>query len=141
MSNPQLLKVQGCFRRENFIFKDSNRLYYFSDQLLLEPNIVSKHFSSRRFMFEISHDMLIENIKTFKEFNVAGINILRDLWAFKYTPHSIRKRLERAKLGHKTKIMPWMVRCPELVLQKYANSIKICKILLIKKNYFTGLLK
>lgn len=138
MSNPQLLKVQSCFRRENFIFKDSNRLYYFSDQLLVEPNIVSKHFSSRRFMFEISHDMLVENIKTFKEFNVAGMNILRDLWAFKYTPQSIRKRLERAKLGHKTKIMPWMVRCPELVLQKYANSIKIFIIPSILKYFFAG---
>jgi hypothetical protein len=69
-------------------------------------------------MFDISFDMLVENLNIQLEYNVAPINILRDLWAFKYLPKSVRTRLDRAKKAQKEKIMPWMVRCPEPVLAK-----------------------
>jgi hypothetical protein len=69
-------------------------------------------------MFEISYENLVENLKVFLDYKVKAINILKDLWAFKYLPSSIIARLERAKVARKEKIMPWMVRCREQVLEK-----------------------
>ena len=86
--------------------------------LNVEPTDVSKYFSTHMFMFDVGFDMIVENLKILQEYEVASINILRDLWAFKYLPKSVRKRLERARQAQKEKLMPWMVRCPEPVLAK-----------------------
>lgn len=119
LSISRLRRLQRrCFLEANHI-PHGNRIYFFSETLSVSPFIVAKYFSTHIFMFDINRSNFFANLKVFLEYNVAPLNILRDLWAFRYMPHSIRVRLDRAKEANKNKIMPWMVRCPEPILEKY----------------------
>lgn len=84
----------------------------------MEPKTVAKYLSTHMFMFRIGFEHLSDNLEVMLKYNVAPINILRDLWALRYTSKSIDVRLERAMSGQKNKLMPWMVRCPETILAK-----------------------
>lgn len=95
-----------------------HRIYYLADRLNVEPKIVAKHISTHLFMFDLPAEQLIENLDIQLKYNVASLNILRDPWAFRYSPKSIIGRLARATDGYKDKLMPWMVRCPESILAK-----------------------
>lgn len=44
---------------------------------------------------------------------IAPIDILHDLWSFRYESDVIENRLNRAKQGDVKKLMPWMIRCPK----------------------------
>lgn len=68
------------------------------------------------FMFEISIEMMIENLNILLEFGITPVNILRDLWAFKYLPSSIRARLERCQKAEKPDLKPWVIRATEEIL-------------------------
>jgi hypothetical protein len=97
---------------------EGNRVYYVSERLNLEPVIVSKYFATHMFMFEITLEMLVQNLNIMLEYKISSMSIVRDLWAFKYLPRSIRSRLERCKNGSKENMKPWMIRCTEDVLQR-----------------------
>lgn len=114
----RLLAVQNIMRKERNHIPEGNRIYYFTKRLEVDPALVCKYFSTHMFMFDIQFDMLAQNLKILMEYKVQPINILRDLWAFKYLPKSVKMRLDRAQKAQKEKIMPWMVRCPEKILQK-----------------------
>lgn len=113
-----LAACQLSIKKEKNHVPEGNRIYFFSQILNVPPTEVSKYFSTHMFMFDVGFDMIVENLKILQEYEVASMNILRDLWAFKYLPKSVRARLDRAKKAQKEKIMPWMVRCPETVLAK-----------------------
>lgn len=102
-----------------------HRVYLFSDKLEVEPKIVAKYFSRRMFMFDLTFENLMDNLNLFMQYKMAPINILRDLWAFRYSPGLIEYRLKRATDGQKDKMMPWMIRCPKTILDK---SIQISMI-------------
>lgn len=84
----------------------------------VEPKLVAKYLSTHMFMFNIPFENLTDNLDVMLKYKVAPINILRDLWAFRYTSKSIDLRLSRAMSGQKDKLMPWMVRCSENILAK-----------------------
>lgn len=67
-------------------------------------------------MFDISVEMMIENLNILLEFGITPMNILRDLWAFKYLPSSIRARLERCQAAEKLDLKPWVIRATEDIL-------------------------
>lgn len=46
------------------------------------------------------------------------MDLLHDLWAFRYAPDVIEHRLNEARLGDKKRLMPWMIRCPKEILLK-----------------------
>ena len=60
-------------------------------------------------MFEITLENMCETLGYMSKYKVAPINMLRDLWAFRYSPTVVESRLRRAEDGQKEKIMPWMV--------------------------------
>jgi hypothetical protein len=101
-----------------------NRVYFMAKRLNVDPALVSKYFATHMFMFEISYEMLLENLNLMQEYDIESIHILRDLWAFKYLPKSIRDRLERCRQAGKENLKPWMIRCPEDILE---NTLKICQ--------------
>lgn len=70
-------------------------------------------------MFTIPFDNLERILNTMIEYKIDPLCILRDLWSFRYSPKVVETRLERARLGQKDRIMPWMVRCTEKVLARY----------------------
>lgn len=74
-------------------------------------------------MFHLTYENFTENLELLLKYKVAPMNILRDLWAFRYSPKLVEARLSRATDGQKEKMMPWMVRCPEQIL---AKSIQNC---------------
>lgn len=108
--------------RERDFIPEGNRIYYLSHRLDLDPALVSKYIATHMFMFDITFEMLTENLDIMLEYKIDPVNIVRDLWSFKYYPKTIRDRLERCKQGGKDNLMPWMVRCPEDVLE---NSLKL----------------
>ncbi|XP_004534490.1 transcription termination factor, mitochondrial [Ceratitis capitata] len=118
LSVPRLRKLVSIMNRESKILSQGNRIYYISELLKVDPKIVTKYLSKRLFILEMPFDMLEQNLQHMINYNVSPINILKDLWAFRYTPKSVQLRLERAKRAKKDKIMPWMVRCPEPILQR-----------------------
>ncbi|KAL5279337.1 hypothetical protein ACFFRR_003741 [Megaselia abdita] len=122
LSLNQLQRVTKHLRDEAKIVGFDNRVYYISEKLKVPPNILTQYLSRRLFMLEMPMEFLNANLENMITYGVASINILKDLWAFRYTPNSVRSRLERAKIAQKDKLMPWMVRCPERILQR---SLKI----------------
>lgn len=130
ISSVKLNKIEKTARREFSFIPGGNRIYFLADKLNVDPYIISKVISVRNFMLDIAYDNLVENLNIFLEYRVKPENILRDLWAFRYAPNSIRVRLERVKKAEKDKIMPWMVRCTEPVLAKTLQHAIDCKALL-----------
>ncbi|XP_017116833.1 transcription termination factor, mitochondrial [Drosophila elegans] len=114
---PRLRKLVGALNSERTTMPQ-NRVYYISEKLEVSPEIVTKYLSKRLFILEMPYEMFEKNLQHMINYNVSPINILKDLWAFRYTPKSVQVRLERAKRAKKDKIMPWMVRCPEPILQR-----------------------
>lgn len=76
------------------------------------------------FMFDIDWWMVKENLEIMLEYKVEPIAILRDLWAFKYLPKSIRARFDRCISAQKTVLKPWMVRCTEEILDRSLTLTK-----------------
>lgn len=111
---------------------EANRIYYFAKRLGndVEPSLVSKYFSTHMFMFEISFEMMVENLNIMLEYRIASINILRDLWAFRYLPRSVKARLERCRKAGKKDLRPWMIRCPVEVLERTLTLSQESKSLL-----------
>lgn len=68
------------------------------------------------FMFDIQYEMMVENLNILLEFEITPMHILRDLWAFKYLPSSIRARLERCQKAEKMDLKPWVIRATEDIL-------------------------
>ncbi|XP_055848518.1 transcription termination factor, mitochondrial [Episyrphus balteatus] len=123
-------RLMISLKRESKYIPHGNRIYYISDKLNLPAFTVAKYLSKRLFILEMPFDTLDKNLHHMLNYNVSPWNIIRDLWAFRYTPKSVENRLERAKLAKKDKIMPWMVRCPENILQRsFQLSIDEDKIL------------
>ncbi|XP_022223335.2 transcription termination factor, mitochondrial isoform X2 [Drosophila obscura] len=115
---PRLRKLVTALNTEMKTIPQQNRVYYISESLQVSPEIVTKYLSKRLFILEMPYEMFEKNLQHMIDYNVSPINILKDLWAFRYTPRSVQVRLERAKRAKKDKIMPWMVRCPEPILQR-----------------------
>ncbi|XP_034475444.1 transcription termination factor, mitochondrial [Drosophila innubila] len=115
---PRLRKLVSALNAETGELSQKNRVYYISEKLEVRPEIVTKYLSKRLFILEMPYDMFEKNLQHMIHYNVSPINILKDLWAFRYTPKSVELRFERAKRAKKDKIMPWMVRCPEPILQR-----------------------
>ncbi|KAH8282600.1 hypothetical protein KR054_008624 [Drosophila jambulina] len=115
---PRLRKLVSALNAERSAMPQRNRVYYISEKLEVSPDLVAKYLSKRLFILEMPYEMFEKNLHHMIDYNVSPINILKDLWAFRYTPKSVQLRLERAKRAKKDKIMPWMVRCPEPILQR-----------------------
>ncbi|ALC39943.1 mTTF [Drosophila busckii] len=113
---PRLRKLVGALNAEKL--PQLNRVYYISEKLGVSPEIVTKYLCKRLFILEMPYEMFEKNLEHMIHYNVSPINMLKDLWAFRYTPKSVELRLERAQRAKKDKIMPWMVRCPEPILQR-----------------------
>lgn len=114
----RLQRIRKQAAREADFLPGGHRVYYLAGRLQLAPAVVAQHLSTHLFMFDLPIDQLIDNLDVQLRYNVAPINILRDPWAFRYSNRAIEARLDRAAGGHKDKLMPWMVRCPEEILAK-----------------------
>lgn len=130
VSNLVLNRTFKSVIKERKHVPEGNRIYYFSKRLEVEPALVAKYFSTHMFMFEVAFDQMQENLNIMLEFKVTSISILRDLWAFKYLPKSIRARLERCQNADKGNLKPWMIRCTEEILERTLTISQESKILL-----------
>ncbi|XP_065355869.1 transcription termination factor, mitochondrial [Calliphora vicina] len=115
---PRLRKLVAALNREANQVSNGNRVYFIADQLNVLPCIVTKYLAKRLFVLEMPLEMFKTNLQHMIKYNVEPMNILKDLWGFRYAPRAVELRLKRALLAKKDKIMPWMVRCPEPILQK-----------------------
>ncbi|XP_059618352.1 transcription termination factor, mitochondrial [Phlebotomus argentipes] len=118
MSSLALSRLVQKYEQESAQIPGKHRLYYISDRLEVEPKIVAKYLSTHQFMFYISLPSLFENLDIMMRYNIAPMNILKDLWAFRYNSVSIEFRLQRAQQAAVEKPMPWMVRCPKAIFDK-----------------------
>lgn len=122
LSLNQLQRLVKHLRDEAKVLGFDNRVYYISHKLNVPPKTLGQFLSKRLFMLEMPLEFLNANLENMITYGVASMNMLKDLWAFRYKPNSVKSRLERAKIAQKEKLMPWMVRCPERILQR---SLKI----------------
>lgn len=95
-----------------------NRSYYLAQTLQVEPFLVNLYVARRLFVLEMPWILFKANLKCMLDFNIQPLNILKDLWAFRYHPHVVKIRLEKAKKARKKEIKPWMVRCSEPTLNR-----------------------
>uniref|UniRef100_A0A182VU96 Mitochondrial transcription termination factor n=1 Tax=Anopheles minimus TaxID=112268 RepID=A0A182VU96_9DIPT len=119
----QLKKIVNNLNNEQLGPINTNRIYYFSDNTGFKPSEVTEQFARRTFMFRIPKDSFLANLKLFME-HMNREDILADLWAFKYSPGIVAERIARAKEVRGKKLMPWMVRCPDVVLEKSLQLTK-----------------
>ncbi|KAI8121145.1 hypothetical protein FF38_02565 [Lucilia cuprina] len=115
---PRLRKLVSALNREYNQVTHGNRVYFIAEQLNVPPSIVTKYLAKRLFVLEMPLDMFKTNLQHMINYKVEPMNILKDLWGFRYAPRAVEIRLRRALQAKKDKIMPWMVRCPEPILQK-----------------------
>lgn len=83
----------------------------------IEPCIITQFISRRVFLLEIPFEIIQQILQILLKY-IAPMDILHDLWAFRYAPDVIELRMNQAKLGGKKKLMPWMIRCPKNTLLK-----------------------
>lgn len=95
-----------------------NRIYYLADKLQLEPILITEHVVKRLFILKIPLEIFKINLQTMIDYNIEPLNILKDLWSFRYTPQLVETRLSRARLAKKDPVMPWMIRCPEDIFER-----------------------
>ncbi|XP_040169043.1 transcription termination factor, mitochondrial [Anopheles arabiensis] len=119
----QLKKIVNNLNNEQLGPVNTNRIYYFADSTGFKPGEVTEQFARRTFMFRIPKDSFLANLKLFLE-HMNREDILADLWAFKYSPGIVAERIARAKEVRGKKLMPWMVRCPDVVLEKSLQLTK-----------------
>ena len=118
VSTRDLAKVQKRILKEKNQIPEGNRIYYFSKRLDVEPIVVSKHFATHLFIFDVPIDQLVENLNVMFEYKISPDNILCDLWAFNYLPKLVRSRLERSKKSGLGELKLWMIRCTEEILER-----------------------
>ncbi|XP_037026192.1 transcription termination factor, mitochondrial-like [Bradysia coprophila] len=121
VSKSKLLKLKKLAEREETIVPKKHRIYYISDAMNIEPCIVTKFIAERLFVLTEPFAMIDQNLQVLLKY-IAPIDLLHDLWAFKYSADIIEERLKRAREGNKEKCMPWMIRCTD---KKLSTSIKI----------------
>lgn len=126
----ELIKVKRKMLSETDYIPEKNRIYFFSNRLNVEPSVVSRHFASYLFMFQIPFNQLVENLNVIQGYNVSHENILCDLWAFNYHPSLVRKRLGRCQKSQLGTLKLWMIRCKESILKR---SVELAQE---KKNVF-----
>ncbi|XP_049301358.1 transcription termination factor, mitochondrial [Anopheles funestus] len=119
----QLKKIVNNLNNEQLGSINTNRIYYFSENIGFKPSEVAEQFARRTFMFRVPKDSFLANLKLFLE-HMNREDILADLWAFKYSPGVVAERIARAKEVRGKKLMPWMVRCPDVVLEKSLQLTK-----------------
>ncbi|XP_058819377.1 transcription termination factor, mitochondrial [Topomyia yanbarensis] len=118
----QVLKIVRYMNNEQ-LPKGNNRIYHFADRTGIDPAVVANQFARRTFMFRIPKQSFIENLELFAT-NMSCEDVLADLWAFKYSPAVVAERIARARAVRGKKLMPWMVRCPDAVLEKSLQLTK-----------------
>lgn len=118
----QLTKIVKTMNNE-CLPNGSNRLYHFADKTALSVEEVAAQFARRTFMFRIPNRSFVENLDQFIA-HMDSDDVLADLWAFKYSPAVVAERIARAKEVRGKKLMPWMVRCPDTVLEKSLQLTK-----------------
>lgn len=69
-------------------------------------------------MFVRNFDHLAKNLTIFLEYGIKPANLLRDIGIFSHTEEYIMPRLERVKAANITKVMPWMIKCMDNVLER-----------------------
>ncbi|KAJ6639694.1 Transcription termination factor, mitochondrial [Pseudolycoriella hygida] len=133
VSTAKLLKLKKRAKREEDFVPNKHRIYYMSSvmnvravtgiekYLKIEASIVAKFISQRLFVLDIPFETLDNALNLLLRY-IAPMDILKDLWAFRYPLEQIEDRLILAQQGQKNKLMPWMIRCPE---SKLLKSIKI----------------
>lgn len=118
----QLTRIVNTMNNE-WLPNESNRIYHFADKTGLPAAEVATQFARRTFMFRIPKESFMENLDQFIA-HMDSEDVLADLWAFKYSPAVVSERIARAKEVRGKKLMPWMVRCPDTVLEKSLQLTK-----------------
>ncbi|XP_052866857.1 uncharacterized protein LOC128272994 [Anopheles cruzii] len=119
----QLKKIVHNLNNDQLESDSTNRIYYFADCTGLAADDVAAQFARRTFMFRIPRESFVDNMQLFMQ-HMNPEDILADLWAFKYSPAIVAERIARAKQVRGKKLMPWMVRCPDVVLEKSLQLTK-----------------
>lgn len=79
---------------------------------------VSQYFATHKFMFDIDFKVLQKKLEILKEYDIASINILRDLDVFQRSLNVILSRLQFIRSKDIKIIMPWMIKCLQHVLDR-----------------------
>lgn len=96
-----------------------NRCYYLAETLKVEPFLVNLYVARRNFILEMNWNAFKANLQSMLDFNIEPLNILKDLWSFRYHPQVVRMRLQKTKSARKKRIKPWVVRCSEPILKRF----------------------
>ncbi|XP_055643160.1 uncharacterized protein LOC129779610 [Toxorhynchites rutilus septentrionalis] len=102
----------------------TNRIYHFADKAAANPTDVAIHFSRRTFIFHIPQKYYLQKLDLFLR-HMDCKDIFGDMWVFKCSLKTAAKRI--AKMRQETpdrKIMPWMVRSPDIPLERTLQLTK-----------------
>ncbi|GAB0094434.1 Transcription termination factor, mitochondrial [Sergentomyia squamirostris] len=105
----------------------SHRVYYLSDCLEVEPEIISKHSSMNQFIFTRPFAKLSEILNLMMKYGIEKEDIAKGFQAFKRSSETVELRLKVLKEMEVEKPMPWMTFCSEAQFQRFLKIFKANK--------------
>uniref|UniRef100_A0A1B6IH65 Uncharacterized protein n=1 Tax=Homalodisca liturata TaxID=320908 RepID=A0A1B6IH65_9HEMI len=119
----QLMKHTVRISKEISCLDGTNRITYFALFVKCKEKQACDVFMKYTFMLALRLDSMKEILLMLTEQGVQTEDLLHDLWLFRYSPQFISARikyLDHIRAREKCKIIkPWMLRCPEPVLNRY----------------------
>jgi hypothetical protein len=127
LSTLKIKKISKIFESESSKIEYGNRIYYFAEKFEVEPMIVCQNFVRRPFIFEMNLEHFIRNSEILLKNQIDPKYILADLWGIRYTPEQVQARLELGKNASRENIRPWIIRCPDSILNRALEISKESK--------------
>lgn len=108
--------------RENKTGK--NKIRYLADMLQCSVYRICEQIVDEPSIMTLSFTRIKTVINLLKDYNYDSEDIINNLWLFKYSPRTIRRRSSTAKSAGVMRIKTWIIRCSENLLQRYTSSLK-----------------
>lgn len=114
----QLQQIKIQWKKDQPSFSESHRVYFFSNQLNIEPQSASKYFAKYPKVFFMHAGELKKKLTLLLSLNIPSENILCSMNHFLLTAETMQHKLNYLKENGVVDIKPWMICRPDHQLEK-----------------------
>ncbi|XP_018321944.1 transcription termination factor, mitochondrial isoform X1 [Agrilus planipennis] len=100
---------------ENFL----HRLKHFSELFELPTTDICSLLITKTFLKNIDLDKAERNYKLILDYGIPKEELLRDVWALRYSTENIHSRLEQGKQSNIGRLKTWMIRANKAIYNGY----------------------
>ncbi|XP_031635754.1 transcription termination factor, mitochondrial-like [Contarinia nasturtii] len=122
MKEEQLKDVIDSMIKDELLVPGGNRIYYFSQKLKIEPNVVAKYCVKNRHSLVAPFDSIDRKIQILLDYNIKPLTILKSLYALDRSEEVYISRLERLMSLHIKDVKIWFFKCADDVFDMYLRK-------------------